>query len=352
MTIGVMASHPVCPDLQSLLRTVRDARFADGPQCVRCGSRRVQRWGSFAGRQRYRCGRCRRTYSDLTASPLAYSKRLRSWPEFVACWQRGNSVRLTARLVSVHTTTAFRWRHVLCDALRESEQPRFRGWIEAVSVKFLYSEKGRRRAARWQRTRAEQRRRARVSVVILRDRYGTTAGDIVGGARPLVDELRRVYGSCVIRGSVFLTMDRRFEPLAMTARVLGLRYVRVRYAYARDPLVHLDNAKSHARGLVVWLERFRGVATCYLSNYLAWYRHVENLESGCSGLRLLAWSCAARSQQSARTECDAPADGFPPPAPRAIPASPAWPLPSRAPHPGAPATPQTSSSPPPADRCQ
>jgi hypothetical protein len=62
--------------LALLLERVRSARFSRGPACPRCRGRWIQRWGQFAGRQRYRCRGCRRTFSDLTGTPAAYVKKL------------------------------------------------------------------------------------------------------------------------------------------------------------------------------------------------------------------------------------------------------------------------------------
>lgn len=58
------------------IQHVREARFADGLKCPRCRSDRVKRNGNFRDKkgffeQRYLCHACRRTFSDLTKTPLA-----------------------------------------------------------------------------------------------------------------------------------------------------------------------------------------------------------------------------------------------------------------------------------------
>lgn len=295
-----------------VLRTVRDARFAHGLVCVRCSSQRVQRWGSFDGRQRYRCGDCLRTFSDLTASPLAYTKRLRCWPRFLQCWQRSESVRRTAGALAVHSTTAFRWRHRLCDAIRERERTQLHGCVEAVQLKFTYSEKGRgsgvRRDSLKRQRSQESRCRARVSVVILRDRLGNVVGGVAGGSRLQAADVIAICRGRTSNVVVLLSPHRRFEPLTSVARAFGVQHLRVHVSYAPDPLIHLENARTHARGLTVWLDRFRGVATRYLPNYLAWYRTVECFEPAHAAVRLLGRSVTPRYQQSARTGCEARSD--------------------------------------------
>jgi hypothetical protein len=46
------------------------------------------------------------------------------------------------------------------------------------------------------------------------------------------------------------------------------------------------------RRLLVWMERFRGVATKYLENYLAWRRMLDPLDPACLTLRMLRWDAA------------------------------------------------------------
>jgi hypothetical protein len=182
---------------------------------------------------------------------------------------------------------------LLCDALRDQEKPEFRGWTEAAEMKFRYSVKGQKtgESPGRKRTPLEQRRRRRVSVVILHDRFDVIAADIVGASRIDAVELCKRYRTALAGATVLLSTHRRLEGIAVAAHVLKKRHVRVRDAYRTDPLVHLERARVHARGLQVWLERFRGVATRYLENYLSWYRHVEPWELRRANTVLLGRFC-------------------------------------------------------------
>jgi transposase-like protein len=88
------------------------------PSCPRCGTPRAHRWGSFSGRQRWRCTRCRRTFSTFTGSLLEGVRRLDAWEEFAHHLSRDESVRAAACRVGVHKNTAHRWRMRLLSALR------------------------------------------------------------------------------------------------------------------------------------------------------------------------------------------------------------------------------------------
>src|SRR5690606_27212552 len=145
------------PELVHLLEELRTARFALGLHCPRCGCERVHRWGSFSGRQRYLCLGCKRTFSDLTRTPAAYSKKLLLWHDYGQCLAEGLSVRRAARRVRIHPATAFRWRHAMVGPLLDREpDERLAAWIELCTLALPYSEKGRRRR---RTTENEARRR-------------------------------------------------------------------------------------------------------------------------------------------------------------------------------------------------
>src|SRR5690554_5078690 len=120
------------PDIAAL----REARFAEGLWCVHCESRQVLRWGRARGRQRYRCKACRRTFSDLTGTPLAYSKLAELWGEYARYMVEAISVREAARRLGINKDTAFRWRHRFLAVLECATHPAPRGIVEVHETRF------------------------------------------------------------------------------------------------------------------------------------------------------------------------------------------------------------------------
>lgn len=266
------------PEVARLLDEVRAARFAHGVRCPRCGHDRTQRWGSFSGRQRYRCVGCTRTFSDLTATPAAYSKKLLLWTDYGQCMADGASVRRAARRLRIHPCTAFRWRHVLLAALRERDDERLAGWIELLATVFPFSEKGRRRGPAAAATSARALRVAKVLAAC--DRRGRTLTAVAGvatTARIYTHELERSLHARVQGGDAQLVAaGGPFAPASILARRAGWAYHDARRAAARPrSLAHLRTAEAYVHRLRDWLERFRGVATRYLPNYLVWHRALD-----------------------------------------------------------------------------
>lgn len=96
---------------RATLQDMREARFSKELQCPRCGSTQVKRNGKFTDKkgyvkQRYLCKGCRRTFNDLTGTPLAYSKKQDLWGKMASGMVKGLSVRKTAARLKINKWTA------------------------------------------------------------------------------------------------------------------------------------------------------------------------------------------------------------------------------------------------------
>jgi transposase-like protein len=313
----------VTPATLELLRHVRDGRFSAGLRCPRCSATHVIRWGSFSGRQRYRCRACTRTFSDLTGTPLAYCKRTDAWLGYMQCLREALSVRQAGKRLGINKDTAFRWRHRYLTHLRQHERCELRGVVELLETRFPYSEKGQRHRSLPARMSSATRAfwSPHVRVLLACDRAGGQ-WSAIRGARYVsqrseeTGQLRR-FGPLGARYDDILRpllrdrptlvgKRRRLGSMAAAATRLGCRYEKG-HAIApawRDVLLdflgprsarslyHLERVKAMERRLLAWMERFRGVATKYLENYLAWRRMLDPLDPACLTLRMLQWDAA------------------------------------------------------------
>ena len=84
--------------------------------------------------------------------------------------------------------------------------------------------------------------------------------------------------------------------LAAAARNLGLEHhgLNALRGERRRGAWHIQNVNAYHSRFKGWLQRFRGVATSYLPNYLGWYRALErNTRTGVQTSSLLALALAA-----------------------------------------------------------
>ncbi len=303
--LGPNPCHPAAALLLSIVRRVRFS--SDTPSaCQRCKSSQVIRWGRFSGRQRYRCKVCGKTFSDLTGTALAYSKRLDLWMDFGQCMIDGLSVRAAGRRLGITKDTAFRWRHLLCDRYRLRSNPPITGAAVLGAIYLPISEKGRRprgRPSRKKRGWLRGPKSSGVAHVIFAQEEETLDWRfaLFCGRRmqpPSQDLIKRL--SPLFASGSDLILDRAPSPsLAAFAREgdhrlldeAGRRWLLSSRPNARPFLVaarvmdpsRASQAVNRIRVLIrnwrLWLGRFQGVATRYLCNYLSWHRQLKRVNA-------------------------------------------------------------------------
>lgn len=87
-------------------------------RCPHCSGLNVVRNGTKAGRQRYQCHDCRRTFSDTSASIVFKTKyTYEEWLKFIHCELNNYSLKHSATYSNISQTTAFSWRHKIYEAI-------------------------------------------------------------------------------------------------------------------------------------------------------------------------------------------------------------------------------------------
>ena len=117
------------PYLRFPLRAEHRVGLRDGKLCPLCRGTRIQKWGHFAGRQRFRCRDCRRTFSTFTGTPLRYLKRPERWRAFLWCIEGRLTVRASGAALHIDKNTALRWRHRVLDHWRLEPHRQLRGSV-------------------------------------------------------------------------------------------------------------------------------------------------------------------------------------------------------------------------------
>lgn len=187
------ASEPV-------FQEVTERKNKNGYTCVHCNSKQVVRFGKYTvklglkevERQRYRCKDCRKTFTDVTATPLYRTHKSEKWLDFIKCMLEGYSLRKSAELIGdVHYVTLFYWRHKVLSALKQMNFESFSGIVEMDETYFLYSEKGKRNIeGRKPRKRGGSSKfrgisHEQVCVLIARDCQKATYSGVLGRGRML-----------------------------------------------------------------------------------------------------------------------------------------------------------------------
>ena len=257
-----------------------DALGTTSVERVAAQGREVVGWGRSHGLLRFRCKSCGRTFNALTKTPMAHLRKKEKWLDHARAMIEGKSLAKTAALCGVHPTTAFRWRHRFLRA-PASDKPRgLRGIVEADETFILESFKG-----RWSDLPRKARKRGgtarhaglyqdNIPILVARDRNGATFDAIL----PQVDGASVSLALAgVVTPSNHLIGDGG-KAIATFARRAGIPFHAVPAPGKPTPAaphLHINNVNAYHGRLKQWLNRFNGVATKNLPNYLGSRRALE-----------------------------------------------------------------------------
>ncbi|WP_339250294.1 IS1595 family transposase [Sporosarcina sp. FSL W8-0480] len=275
---------------EPIFQEINERKNKEGYTCIHCNSKQVVRFGRYTvkvgtkgvERQRYRCKDCRKTFTDVTNTPLYRTHKPEKWIEFIKCMLEGYSLRKSAELIGgVHYVTLFYWRHKVLSALEQMDFNAFSGIVEMDETYFLYSEKGKRDIQdRKPRKRGGSSRfrgisHEQVCVLVARDRQKATYSGVLGRGRIAKTQLEKAIGSKLSSDNTLCTDAwRAFSTYAKSKSMEHYRFKsdgieRVKGIY------HIQNVNSYHSRLKSWIQRFNGVATKYLDHYLSWFQFLE-----------------------------------------------------------------------------
>lgn len=279
-----------------ILARKRVSRYLETPSkelvCPHCGSKSIVRWGTRNDMQRYRCKQCKRTFNSLTGTPLAYLHRKGHWLDYAQCIKEGLSVRKAASKCGIHRNTSFRWRHRFLERTRDIKPDKLQGIVEANETFFRRSEKGNQKLLRKAHKRGIRPNREisvsqKVFVFISQDRHQNVFDGILEKFKLAL--LRQLVEGHLAKDALFCSKNayiyRQF------ARKNNVRHGFLDMEHGetvKKDIVHIRNVKSYSDRLRNWIVfHFRGVATKYLENYLAWHRELDEFKGQIEPLVIL-----------------------------------------------------------------
>ena len=254
-----------------------ESRLQPVLRCPHCQGERVVRNGFASGLQRYKCRSCRRTFNALSTTPLARLRMKAKWLDQQAVLQEGLVVRKAAKALGVADSTAFRWRHRFLQLAQQVRPAQLTGVVEADEAFFRRSSKGQRpgRAPRKRGGPVSKKDRGAelIPILVARDRSGATADFL------LEEVSKRCFAGALrsrIQDDAVLCTDGS-AALAAAAVALGVQHQAVNQSKGqrvRGPW-RTQNVNAYHSRLKGWIDRFKGVSTSYLENYLGWFRAVD-----------------------------------------------------------------------------
>ena len=244
--------------------------LSTAPICPRCRCEYVTKAGVHNGRQVYKCKSCKYQFRE-TAKSLVY--HLHKYPlilDYLKCMLEGKSLRTCASEVGISLPTSFRWRHKILSAIQGLEGGiSFTGITETDELLMQYSEKGRRYKSWEEKEQAMKTVHPNVAVLVMTDREGNLLLKHTGENRVQNSQIKKELKRRVSEDNLIcFKPNEEFQQAIIESpskKVLIRRKTKGLAVYS------LNIAEKKINNFLIWMMRFRGVATKYLQNYLMWF---------------------------------------------------------------------------------
>lgn len=274
------------PEPSTLVTNIREARFNKGITCVYCGCGKVRRNGHYRDRQRYICTSCKRTFNDLTHSPLAGTWYLERMIQYFDLLVKGETLKTCADSLMISMSTSFFWRHKILSALCANDFDYLSGIVEADETMFLESYKGTKniefRKPRKRGGKAKKRGLSdeQVAVLVGIDRKDNIVSKVAGRGKTTANEVAVVLKDKIDSKAEFCSdAATNFKSFAKDENLKHRVINASKGQRVLKGIYHIQHANSYHKRLKSWMERFGGVATKYLNNYLYWFYILEKCKS-------------------------------------------------------------------------
>ena len=282
---------------KEITKNIKESRFSKGKTCPYCSHEEISRYGRYNNKQRYLCKSCGKTFTDFTLSPKHNSRYdVDKWLKFAKCMINGYSIRETAAEVGINPTTAFFWRHKILDALRAYiGVGSVGGVIEVDELFFRESFKGnhkkskvfkmprtsRKRGLKGKNSSTVKRKRGisseLICVVCAKDRVGNIMTELTCKGRMSYTHLEKLFNDRIEKESILCTDS--LGSYKTYANKHSVSLVQIKKDKFKEGIYHIQNINAFHSNLRAWMQKFKGVSTKYLANYLYWFKWLEFFKS-------------------------------------------------------------------------
>ena len=268
--------------------------------CVHCGLLDVCKCGhTKSGHQRFRCKGCGKTFTYASRTIFNGAKKeLDMYLRYIHGMMRGMTIRESAYECHVTKNNSFYLRHKILDALQEMQNSvKLEGIVEADETYFPISFKGNHsksktfvmpREAHKRGESAKKRgiSKEKVCVACAVDGDHKSIAHISNLGRPSVASISAVLGGRIAEYSVLCTDKMNsYVPFAEHEHINVIQLKSTKRVDGIFSIQHINNYHSQ---LKKFIDRFNGVSTKYLPNYLVWH-NLKNYASGDSSFKESIW---------------------------------------------------------------
>ena len=269
------------PSEERCAEVLRELRWADGVECVYCGSRDVVKNGGYMQfYQKYMCRDCGRSFNDKTGTVFEYSKmRVGEWLYIARELQKNKSINRISKELGRRYKHVMRIAHIVMERVKTRRfLERLSGVVEMDEMYIPAGQTGTRCLSRWPRRRGLKLRgrgtweKDKPPIMGLLERGGSAILTVAKNVtKKAVDELMEL----VAAGSVIITDDfRSYMHLGREGwdhRIVN--HSLGEYTRGDD---HTNTVEGLFQDLRHWLDTFKGVCKRNLQLFVSMFQFNYN----------------------------------------------------------------------------
>jgi len=275
--------HGVTPED---IEDVRSEQIINKPiSCPHCDSEQIIGFGHYRTRKRFRCKSCKKTFNEMTGTPMANLKKVDKFSDYLELFPQRLSLSVLADKLEISVKTAFDWRHKILSALTEYSDGYFDGIVESDDKQFEFSEKGRKDLDRKPYKRPSDREKKRgntnkkLVVVVSADRNNNRDITLAKFGRIDKKSLETIFkGKITSENELCTDSHYSYKGWAKDANIEHHYFIANKKKHVKDKVYHVQHVNSLDNKMERWLKKFWGVATKYLQGYLNWFKIEEKLK--------------------------------------------------------------------------
>jgi transposase-like protein len=268
---------------EEFLQLIKDRFFITEKLCPCCGGSNFVKNGKNRLRiQRYVCKDCKKIFSDMTDSPLSYTKKPpEQWIKYMKCMTEGLTIKESAEIVKINRNTAFHWRHKILSAIKSKLKDNLGGIVEIDEIRMKESFKGNHSKSKINLRNKEferinrnffvEDRRRKISILCCKDRENNIFAQAACIGRIAFSHVNALLDKKIHEGSVICTNNNLAYVSFAKIQKFTL-YKVLCNNQSIDEVHHINNVTAFGKMFRMFINGFKGVATKYINFYLNWFK--------------------------------------------------------------------------------
>lgn len=243
------------------IKLLEQASIHSGLLCPRCQSDSFKKYGKVKGIQRFMCKECNKTLRHTTDTPFHWMHKKQLANAYIKILHRGISIRKAAAELNISTKTAFKWRHKFLTSLQKSEQsPSLPLVTGAGIIKTPYSAKGSRKKT--DKSKPDIR-----TLILLSPTYPIKLCKLESRKQC---EIKQALSHNINPKSLIINLTKKHSQLTSYEK----RHKTIKDQHLSEP--YKKQLSINQNEMILWIKRFKGVASKYLQQYWNWFISRQN----------------------------------------------------------------------------